>query len=308
MEYESDYNNIKATSTEAKVTLYDTCLGLNIFMPGEYLLILGQNNHYYYLRDADCDAKGFGDAMGWHHIVETRYNSQLHIGFGLVSQDFDDGSVAYQCPDKATLKTWRDILNFTFTKDFFFKFFPYDNQFKKPVYLDGAPCYYIHDYYPVSRGMKLKHEQSKVSNLVFQFKNGVNVDLVVHLFMLAIMREQFWDDSGDAVLIPIAASTQERHKARFAKFISRLSKPLLFEDGYRAVWVKDDREQMKGTFGQDKLAGLSFNKELIEGKNVFLVDDILTTGQSFIQTKRKMEQLGAASVTGLFLGRTIDKQ
>lgn len=46
---------------------------------------------------------------------------------------------------------------------------------------------------------------------------------------------------------------------------------------------------------------------MIEGNDVLLIDDILTTGAGFIQTKQKLEQLGANSVTGLFLGRTIEK-
>ena len=34
-------------------------------------------------------------------------------------------------------------------------------------------------------------------------------------------------------------------------------------------------------------------------------DDILTTGQSFKQLKRRMIDLGAKSVTGIFLGKTV---
>lgn len=37
--------------------------------------------------------------------------------------------------------------------------------------------------------------------------------------------------------------------------------------------------------------------------HVILFDDILTTGQSFKQLKRRMIDLGAKSVTGIFLGK-----
>ena len=38
---------------------------------------------------------------------------------------------------------------------------------------------------------------------------------------------------------------------------------------------------------------------------ILVVDDIATTGQSFIQMKRKCMQLGANSVVGVFLGKTV---
>lgn len=34
-------------------------------------------------------------------------------------------------------------------------------------------------------------------------------------------------------------------------------------------------------------------------------DDVFTTGESFRQLKRKMEQPGALSVAGVFLGKTV---
>ena len=38
---------------------------------------------------------------------------------------------------------------------------------------------------------------------------------------------------------------------------------------------------------------------------MILFDDVLTSGQSFIQLKRRMIDVGAKSVTGIFLGKTV---
>ncbi len=66
------------------------------------------------------------------------------------------------------------------------------------------------------------------------------------------------------------------------------------------------KEQLKGK-GKDKdiLRNLQFTRRYIRGKNVVLLDDVLTTGESFRQLQRKMKQLGALSVTGVFLGKTV---
>lgn len=77
-------------------------------------------------------------------------------------------------------------------------------------------------------------------------------------------------------------------------------------DGFKAIWIEEDREQLKGK-GKDKdiLQNLQFTRRYIKGKNIVLLDDVLTTGESFRQLKRKMEQLGALSVAGVFLGKTV---
>lgn len=37
-------------------------------------------------------------------------------------------------------------------------------------------------------------------------------------------------------------------------------------------------------------------------------DDIISSGENFTQMKRKLIQLGAKSVTGLFLGKTVKSE
>lgn len=76
-------------------------------------------------------------------------------------------------------------------------------------------------------------------------------------------------------------------------------------DGFRATWIKEDREQMKGTHEQDKLSNLIFHPDYFKDRDVFLIDDIISSGENFTQMKRKLIQLGAKSVTGLFLGKTV---
>ncbi|WP_374728781.1 phosphoribosyltransferase [Bacteroides uniformis] len=76
-------------------------------------------------------------------------------------------------------------------------------------------------------------------------------------------------------------------------------------DGFQTIWIEEEREQMKGTSHKDVVSNLSIKRRDINGMHVILFDDILTTGQSFKQLKRRMIDLGAKSVTGIFLGKTV---
>lgn len=271
---------------------------------GQYLIVQNADSNFFFLCSKDCEIDNLCRAYDWYIVSKDSFNDDLYIGIGLADKDQAEGET-YRVTDEITLQLWRDILQFTFASDFIRKFFPYTNHFKGKIRLDGALCFYIHDYYPVSHYKEISIEQKKISNLVFRFKEGQSGPLVAKLFALAVSRMPFFYEVGNPVLIPIAASTRERHQKRFASFCAQLSRRLKITDGYRAVWIREDREQLKGTTGENKISNLIFHKEYIYGKDIFLADDILTTGSSFIQTKRKLEKMGAKSVTGLFLGKTI---
>lgn len=53
------------------------------------------------------------------------------------------------------------------------------------------------------------------------------------------------------------------------------------------------------------MSGIVFDPDYIEGRDVLLIDDILTTGMSFTLIKREFEKLGANSVIGIFLAKTV---
>ncbi len=273
-------------------------------MPGEFLIIQKPDNTFYFLCSRECDIVRICESFDWYIVSKDAFNDRLSIGIGLADKESIDGEV-YRVQDEATLSLWRDILRFTFDSDFVRRFFPYNTRFKGKMRIDGALCFYIHDYYP-TRCKGIAVEDRKTSNLVFRFKEGQQAALVAKIFSLCIARMPFYKEkAANAVLIPIPAATRERNAARFARFCSLLSRRLKITDGFRATWIREDREQMKGTHGLDKLSNLIFHPIYFQGRDVFLVDDIVSTGENFTQMKRRLMQLGANSVTGLFLGRTV---
>ncbi|NDW18788.1 ribonucleotide-diphosphate reductase subunit beta [Dysgonomonas sp. 216] len=277
-------------------------------LPGEFLLIRRMDDSlFYFLCTSDCPIQEVCHSFDWYIVSNDKFNEKMIIGAGLAGNDNTEG-IIYRVRDEDTLKLWKDILLFTFESDFIKQFFPYTNHFKGKMRIDDALCFYIHDYYPVSRHKDISTYQKKVSNLVFRFKEGKQSALVAKLFSLAIMRMPFFKELRNPVLISIPAATRERNIRRFAQFNYLLSKRIKVEDGFRAIWIKEDREQLKGTKGHDKLVNLVFHPEYYTGKDVLLVDDIFTTGDSFIQVKRELVKSGARSVTGLFFGKTIGKE
>lgn len=99
----------------------------------------------------------------------------------------------------------------------------------------------------------------------------------------------------------------KRQRKRFPVACYYLSRELGIEDGYKAIWIAEDREQLKGRekSGGEILSNLQFTRRYIRGKHIVLLDDVLTTGINFLHLSRKMKELGAVSVTGVFLGKTV---
>ncbi len=145
------------------------------------------------------------------------------------------------------------------------------------------------------------------SNAVWRFKSGEQTDLFVKLFSIAASRiRAIQENRHRAVLVPVPASTREKHRTRYEAFCRKLSAEMGVADGYGAITVAYDRAQYKGTHGNgDRTANLEFHPERFRGKCVLLVDDVLTTGATFIALRRKLIAHGAKFVIGMFLAKTI---
>ena len=271
----------------------------------ELTVVIKEEGMMYFLTADIKEFAGLCRKHGWYIVSHQRFNEAMEIGMCLMEAGRHAGWYSL-----GRSKEWntmiRDVLNFTFEREKKMDFYPYETMFKGEVLIDGCRCHYLHDYYP-TRIEKTNTHQKRVSNLIFRFKEGGHCgELVARILALCLKHAGFNGTKEDTVLIPIPASTMERQRKRFPVVCYYLSKWLGIADGFKAIWIEEDREQLKGK-GKDKdiLQNLQFTRRYINGKNVVLLDDVLTTGESFRQLKRKMEQLGALSVAGVFLGKTV---
>lgn len=273
---------------------------------GDFLLVsLDESDKFYFLHKLDCNLQVICENVGWVIVHHQVFSQDLIIGMVLGDQNFSNISI-FRTKDEDTYKIWHSILEFVFLKGLInFDYFTYETSFAGYDTIHNIEYHYIHEYYPLSC-KQVSKEARQVRNSVYAFKDGEKSWLWSKIFSLCISKLSCFDAiKGNAVLVPIPASSKKQHGIRFSKFCRELAKLLGIADGFRTLWIEYDREKLKGTIGENKMENLTFNRKYIQGKHVLLIDDVITTGTSLIQIGKKLLELGAISVRGVFMARTV---
>lgn len=148
-------------------------------------------------------------------------------------------------------------------------------------------------------------EQEQNRQICYRFKDGYLSDFVKNSF-LAKIREITGGCKLNWLVCFIPASTSAKTERRFSKLAEAIEKEG-YDVEFRIVYNKYDTEagHISGKSG-NPIEAFGFNTEKIGGKNIILIDDIITRGTTFNQVANKLNSLGALSVAGLFLARTIN--
>jgi hypothetical protein len=163
--------------------------------------------------------------------------------------------------------------------------------------------YYITEYLPVR--YEATAQQAKDRAMCYSFKDGVLTDEVKNAFISKIQEITGGDKDGWVICF-IPASTKAKTDSRYAKLSSFLS-----SQGYDvkkdAVYNRYDTDagHICGK-SSDPTASFGFEGNLVKGKKVILIDDIITRGTTFNSVADSLEYIGAQYVTGLFLAKTIN--
>lgn len=148
-------------------------------------------------------------------------------------------------------------------------------------------------------------EQEQNRQICYNFKDGYLSETVKKAFLEKI-REITGNNTTGWLICFIPASTSAKTERRFSKLADAIR-----SEGYdvelRTVYNKYDTEagHISGK-STNPIEAFGFNAESVNGKNIILIDDIITRGTTFNQVANKLNSLGALSVTGLFLARTIN--
>ena len=158
------------------------------------------------------------------------------------------------------------------------------------------------EYLPMRYPPTLEEEKNR--RIVSNFKRGRCSPELKNQFTDAIkqLKEERKDVKLRVCFIP--AITADKTALRYSQLATAIETETGIPSDYHTILPKRATELM-ATGKTDSAEDFLFNKEQIEGKDIILIGDIITTGTNFTKTSLKLTELGAKSVFGLFLAKTI---
>lgn len=161
------------------------------------------------------------------------------------------------------------------------------------------------EYLPMRYPPTLEEEKNR--RIVSNFKRGRCSPELKNQFTDAIkqLKEERKDVKLRVCFIP--AITADKTALRYSQLATAIESETGIPSDYHTILPKRATELM-ATGKTDPAEEFLFNKEQIEGKDIILIGDIITTGTNFTKTSLKLTELGAKSVIGLFLAKTIHRK
>lgn len=158
------------------------------------------------------------------------------------------------------------------------------------------------EYLPLRYPPTLEEEKNR--RIVSNFKRGRCSPELKNKFTDAIkqLKEERKDVKLRVCFMP--AITADKTALRYSQLATAIETETGIPSDYHTILPKRATGLM-ATGKTDPAEAFLFNKEQIEGKDIILIGDIITTGTNFTKTCQKLTELGAKSVIGLFLAKTI---
>lgn len=160
---------------------------------------------------------------------------------------------------------------------------------------------YVPTYY-VNLNFQQKEYQTKVLN----FKKGISDQETYRWFNYEIeKRINFFEKEYAVCFIPASSGdeiTEERYKELYTYLLEHLSCDVYLNDiGFTE---KDIPKHLTGeeNFTRD----IAISVDHIFGKNIILIDDVITSGRTFEKIADKLMAFGALNVYGMFFAKTVN--
>ena len=163
--------------------------------------------------------------------------------------------------------------------------------------------HYLKDYLPVR--YQANAQQLADRQTCYNFKDGNINDEVKSGFLNKIQEITNGEKTGWAICF-IPASTKSKTQTRYKKLAEAIQ-----ASGYMvaidAIYNEHDHKagHLTGKTG-NPIEGFGFNTSGIAGKKIIVIDDIITRGKTFQMVAEKLMAMGATTVIGLFLAKTIN--
>lgn len=173
--------------------------------------------------------------------------------------------------------------------------------------------YYLNKYYPVKHFAWNSLDKASLdfrSNL-FKFKDGTSPAVTSKFakeisVVMSHLAPNF--DSSEFAFLAMPASSEKKTVARYSLLLNFLKQKFP-----RAMFLNDyitfSGERQAKHLSDCGISDLSGHFDIggdVSGKTVLIFDDIVTTGSSMSDMKRKLKRMGAKDFICLSLGRTVD--
>ena len=163
---------------------------------------------------------------------------------------------------------------------------------------------YLMEYLPKRYSATMKQENDR--EVIYDFKNGYCSLSLMNTIVECIKEIKNETGGNNWRVCFIPASTHHKTACRYQNLAAFIEKETSIPSDYNTILPKPELiTQHMATGKTNPAEDFLFNKEQIEGKDIILIGDIITTGTNFTKTSLKLAELGAKSVIGLFLAKTI---
>lgn len=164
---------------------------------------------------------------------------------------------------------------------------------------------YCFQYYPKGRLNEEDPIWASNRQTVYDFKLG-NYQIAAVLLVDFLRGRYSRNELAGFILCVIPASTLEKNERRYRRFCEYVSAKTGIQNGMDVISILYDRSNSIEGKSENTILNLAFSEE-VRGMDVLLFDDIMTRGTSFTQCAGRLMEKGANSVTGFFLGKTIER-
>lgn len=163
---------------------------------------------------------------------------------------------------------------------------------------------YLMEYLPKRYSATMKQENDR--EVIYDFKNGYCSLSLMNTIVECIKEIKNETGGNNWSICFIPASTKSKTQTRYKKLAEAIQ-AAGYEVAINAIYNEHDHEagHLTGKTG-NPIEGFGFNASDIAGKKLIVIDDIITRGRTFQMVAEKLETMGAASVTGLFLAKTFN--
>ena len=201
----------------------------------------------------------------------------------------------------------------------------YDKNLIGHIEIKNLDCFYFTRYYPTS-----KYGYNENQEFIFNFKDGTCPEIYAQIFSRAILNlfkglintETNKVILEDTIILPVPASTQEKHKMRYQDLFKLISEKTGVGNGYEYIKIKNDVEAKHLSNTRTSLdEHIEIDYSFMEHyKNIILIDDIITKGRTISEFADKFRDLECYNkyypnnsypfaeghfIVGLTLGKTV---